>query len=61
MFKKCYISISNVQNMIYFHIEICYRVHKKMVLSDFSLKFVSGVGFYFFRGVIEPEFCARTI
>ena len=31
---------------------------KKMVLSDFSLKSVPGVGFYLFRGVLEPEFRA---
>ena len=34
---------------------------KKMVLSDFSLKSVPGVIFYFFRGVLEPKFCAPTI
>ena len=34
---------------------------KKMSDSDFSLKYVPGVGFYFFRGVVESEFCAQTI
>ena len=34
---------------------------KKMIHSDFSLKSVPGVRFYFFRGVLEPKFCARTI
>ena len=29
---------------------------KKMSDSDFSLKSVPGVGFYFFRGVSESEF-----
>ena len=31
---------------------------KKMLHSDFSLKSVPGVGFYFFRGVSDSEFCA---
>ena len=31
---------------------------KKMVHSDFSLKSVPGVRFCFFRGGLEPEFCA---
>ena len=34
---------------------------KKMIHSDFSLKSVPGVGFYLFRGVLEPEFRAWTI
>ena len=38
-----------------------YRVHKKMVHSDFSLKSVPGVRFCFFRGGLEPELCAWTI
>ena len=31
---------------------------KKMVHSDFSLKSIPVVGFYLFRGVLEPEFRA---
>ena len=31
---------------------------KKMVHSDFSLKSIPVVGFYLFRGVLDPEFCA---
>ena len=31
---------------------------KKMVLSNFSLKSIPVVGFYLFRGVLEPEFRA---
>ena len=38
-----------------------YRVHKKMVHSDFSLNSVPGVRFYFNRGVLETEFCARIM
>ena len=34
---------------------------KKMLHSDFSLKSVPGIGSYFFRGVLESEFHARTI
>ena len=33
---------------------------KKMLHSDFSLKSVPRVGFYFSRGVFESEFRART-
>ena len=31
---------------------------KKMSDSDFNLKSVPGVGFYFFRGVLDSEFRA---
>ena len=34
---------------------------KKMIHSDFSLKSVPGVRFYFNRGVLETEFCARIM
>ena len=34
---------------------------KKMVHSEFSLKSILGVGFCFFRGVSESEFCTWTI
>ena len=36
----------------------CYKVHKKMEHSDFSLKSVPGVEFHLFRGVLESRFCA---
>ena len=31
---------------------------KKIIHSDFSLKSIPVVGFYLFRGVLEPEFRA---
>ena len=34
---------------------------KKMHHSDFSIKSVPGVGFHFFRGVLESEFRAQNI
>ena len=40
------------------HCMRCTGCIKKMVHSDFSLKSVQGVGFYFFRDVLEPAFCA---
>ena len=42
-------------------IHVVQGASKKMSDSDFSLKSVPGVGFYFFRGVLDSEFRARSI
>ena len=34
---------------------------KKCLIAIIALNSVPGVGFYFFRGVLEPEFCAQSI
>ena len=52
-----------VQNLILLDIlvHIIQGASKKMSDSEFILKSVPGVQFYFFRGVLESEFLARSI
>ena len=49
-FKK-----SKVLNVVWAEKDCVQGASKKMSDSDFSLKSVPGVGFYFFRGVSESE------